>query len=325
MPQPELHMPDPGPVLVARSPQALTSGAETPASEPVRQPREDVPRAIERLRGHGSALPPGVGERMGSALGEDLTPVRIHTGPDADHLSRRVGARAFTVGHDIFFASGAYHPGSLSGRQLLAHELTHVAQQAGSARTDLTAVSDPGDRSERQARSVAARVAAGTPVAVPPLHHTDRNLIQRENGGGEPASGTTWTEERTSTRSVMIGTEYTSHALVRFDSTCDNPGIEIANTWLTGVTSMFPNSAEVNVFFGGPPPGWPRPGRKVEEDEGGGKTIQVDKYLHTQHFIKLGVEIKGFGYAATVSNGTSIQPLRVTATCGSAEGEPERD
>jgi hypothetical protein len=40
-----------------------------------------------------------------------------------------IGALAFTHGHDIYFAPGQYQPDTLQGRQLIAHELSHVIQQ----------------------------------------------------------------------------------------------------------------------------------------------------------------------------------------------------
>src|SRR5262249_5356151 len=43
----------------------------------------------------------------------------------------QVNALAYTVGRDIVFGGGQYAPNTSSGRRLLAHELVHVAQQAG--------------------------------------------------------------------------------------------------------------------------------------------------------------------------------------------------
>jgi hypothetical protein len=40
-------------------------------------------------------------------------------------------AQAFTHGSDLYFNEGKYNPGSNSGKQLLANELTHVVQQTG--------------------------------------------------------------------------------------------------------------------------------------------------------------------------------------------------
>ena len=61
----------------------------------------------------------------------DLTNVRLHDDARAAASADAIGARAYTFGSDIVFASGAYAPRSIAGKSLLAHELTHVAQQAG--------------------------------------------------------------------------------------------------------------------------------------------------------------------------------------------------
>jgi len=53
----------------------------------------------------------------------------VHDDADAARLSRGLGARAFTVGRDVFLGAGEYRPGSPDGRRLLAHELAHVQQQ----------------------------------------------------------------------------------------------------------------------------------------------------------------------------------------------------
>jgi hypothetical protein len=66
-------------------------------------------------------------------LGRDLAHVRIHSGPPAERAAGALGARAFTVGSDIYFGRGEYQPGSASGRRLLAHEIAHVFQD-GAAR-----------------------------------------------------------------------------------------------------------------------------------------------------------------------------------------------
>ncbi len=74
----------------------------------------------------GRPLPNEVREKMEALLGMDLSDVRIHEGPQAE----RMGARAFTLGTNVFFAPGQYQPWTPEGQALLAHELTHVVQQA---------------------------------------------------------------------------------------------------------------------------------------------------------------------------------------------------
>ena len=67
-----------------------------------------------------------------SRFGYDFGGVRIHTGGQASESARNLGAQAYTVGNNIVFGSGKYAPGESSGKQLIAHELTHVVQQSGS-------------------------------------------------------------------------------------------------------------------------------------------------------------------------------------------------
>ena len=116
-----------------------------------------VEQAIQRERGGGQVLDKGVQGQMESSFGADFGGVRVHANTQADTLNQALSARAFTTGQDIFFRQGAYNPGSSSGRELLAHELTHVVQQTGGVRCKLT-VGRPGDRYEQEADQMARAV-----------------------------------------------------------------------------------------------------------------------------------------------------------------------
>lgn len=76
-------------------------------------------------RGPGQRLPQAVQSSMESLFGASFGDVRIHVGPEAP----AIGALAFTLGTDLYFAPGQYDPHTPRGQQLLAHELTHVVQQ----------------------------------------------------------------------------------------------------------------------------------------------------------------------------------------------------
>jgi hypothetical protein len=89
--------------------------------------------SIHQARSGGQTLGERVRSPMESAFQADFSGVKVHTDATADQLNRSLQARAFTTGQDIFFRRGEYRPGSSSGQQLLAHELTHVVQQNGSA------------------------------------------------------------------------------------------------------------------------------------------------------------------------------------------------
>ena len=117
----------------------------------------EVEQKIQQARGGGQAMDSKVSGRMESAFGIDFSAVRVHTDDQADMLNRALSARAFTTGQDIFFRHGAYNPGASSGRELLAHELTHVVQQTSGLRPRL-AIGQPGDKCEQEADKVARAV-----------------------------------------------------------------------------------------------------------------------------------------------------------------------
>jgi hypothetical protein len=90
----------------------------------------DLESRIARSRGGGQPLDAGTRTRMEGAFGADFSSVQVHVGPEADTLNRSMSAHAFTLGSDIWFGQGKYQPTSAPGQELLAHELTHVAQQS---------------------------------------------------------------------------------------------------------------------------------------------------------------------------------------------------
>lgn len=91
-----------------------------------------VEQQIQQAQGGGHALDANIRRSMEGAFGADFSGVRVHTDAKADTLNRSLNARAFTTGNNLFFRRGEYNPGSSGGKQLLAHELTHVVQQGGS-------------------------------------------------------------------------------------------------------------------------------------------------------------------------------------------------
>ena len=86
---------------------------------------------IQALRGGGEPLPKSDRAFFETCFDCDFSHVRIHTDSQAARLARAVNAQAFTLGNHIVLGLDQYAPLSSHGRQLLAHELTHVVQQAG--------------------------------------------------------------------------------------------------------------------------------------------------------------------------------------------------
>ena len=131
---------------------------------------EETEARINRERNGGQPLDNQVQAQMEKATGQDLSGVQVHTSAESDAVNRQIGAKAFTTGSDIFFTNGAYSPGSSGGRELLAHELTHVVQQrSGVSIGDggRMTVNAPHDQYEQEADAVARSITtSASPEAV---------------------------------------------------------------------------------------------------------------------------------------------------------------
>jgi len=64
---------------------------------------------------------------MESGFGYDFGNVRIHNDSLAHNSSSQINALAYTHGNHIAFGAGQYQPGTEQGKQLISHELAHVA------------------------------------------------------------------------------------------------------------------------------------------------------------------------------------------------------
>ena len=108
----------------------LTRKAAGPGS------RQTVPPIVHQvLRSPGQPLDASARGYMESRFQTDFSRVRVHTDARASESARAVNASAYTVGKNLVFALGQYQPASRRGMKLLAHELTHVVQQADMGRT----------------------------------------------------------------------------------------------------------------------------------------------------------------------------------------------
>jgi hypothetical protein len=114
---------------------------------------------------------------MEHRFGHDFSHVRVHAGARSAQSASAVHANAYTVGSHIAFGDGQYHPETVAGRRLIAHELTHVLQQRGSpsgfavdrdARLQTNLEIGPShDEFEREADRVAEQVVTQSPTAGP--------------------------------------------------------------------------------------------------------------------------------------------------------------
>jgi hypothetical protein len=98
----------------AHSTAGETSGGRTPVGAPDDRAERQADVAASR---------PSAGRAI------DLDAVRIHTDEKAGELATLLNANAFTYGRHIVFGPEQFAPENPAGRDLLAHELTHVLQQ----------------------------------------------------------------------------------------------------------------------------------------------------------------------------------------------------
>ncbi|NJM47379.1 MAG: DUF4157 domain-containing protein [Alkalinema sp. RU_4_3] len=141
--------------------QAKSTGETTPIVTPV------LEQQIQGMRGSGQPLAPEVRRFYEPRMGYPLGGVRVHTDSHANSAATQLQAKAFTLGRDIFFASGHYEPQTPQGKWLLAHELTHTLQQTPSISRKAIRPSDPGfkavvDRTQKAAKQQKQHIPAAT-------------------------------------------------------------------------------------------------------------------------------------------------------------------
>ena len=94
---------------------------------------ERLLKMISRRAGRGESLDHSVRHKYDRKFCFDLGHVRIYTGEFAEEFNRKRDAYALTVGATGMILMGGSPEksmGSTAGQALLAHELTHVAQQS---------------------------------------------------------------------------------------------------------------------------------------------------------------------------------------------------
>src|SRR5262249_8012632 len=128
------------------------------------------------LRSSGQPLDTESRYFMEERFGHDFSGVRVHSDAQAQRSADETDAEAYTVGQDIVFASGRYSPNTEGGRELLAHELTHVVQQGFAGPGGAGAITmGKHDEHETSADATASAIVSGGPIV--------------SNAGPTPAAG----------------------------------------------------------------------------------------------------------------------------------------
>jgi outer membrane protein OmpA-like peptidoglycan-associated protein len=148
------------------------------------------------VRTPAGRLDAGTSSRMSSFFGFDFSTVRIHTGPAAEEASSALDAGAFTVGNDVVFGRGRYHPGTARGDRLIAHELVHVLRNRTAGRSEGRAARAPREvdsedsPAEREADRVAQAFASTAAPRETDARSTGSRSTMAPNSPREVASPT---------------------------------------------------------------------------------------------------------------------------------------
>jgi hypothetical protein len=124
------------------------------------------------------------------ALGVDVSDVTVRRGPDVTAMSHRLGARGYTDDRVVYLPDDVGPLDSSSVAPLLAHELTHAAQQRDFGSALPAPGSLAGQQLEEDAVEVERWVAGGAGGSPPVLVHPVGGARQQASGTGvTPGSG----------------------------------------------------------------------------------------------------------------------------------------
>lgn len=235
-----------------------------------------VPQIVRRVLGSsGQPLDAATRAFFEPRFSRDFSDVRIHADTEAAASACAIDANAYTADHDIAFADGQYAPETSAGRELLAHELTHVVQQAGEEgihstqdverpapsfpaaalhsgglqsgehENGLLSVKSSPTSPPRIARSEERRAASGKDAAP--------TLLQRQPAGHappttvNPPSATLPTRPQLNAEVDRMFREFFPDAPKRLDPT-DSKQADLVDTWL-GVRDGILDQWTDRVFF----------------------------------------------------------------------------
>ncbi len=150
-----------------------------------------LPEAMRLERARVEPVPPDLRAAMHDVLGVDVGDTPVHRGPEAAEAAASIGAKAFARDGEVHVSDEVGPLDTSEGRAVVAHELTHVAQQRLRPNRPVEATPE-GQAMELHAREVErfVRGDAGAPKPPPVEARTDdpvaeaRDLMRELVGDG---------------------------------------------------------------------------------------------------------------------------------------------
>jgi hypothetical protein len=121
-----------------------------------------------------------------SRFHHNFADVKIYSDREANQSALALHARAYTTGNTISFAAGEYRPGTIEGRHLLAHELSHVIQQRSTPGAPLVQrqpADKPKDSPAKQKTLKESKVDTADPVGGQTTQIIDEVLLRNQRLG----------------------------------------------------------------------------------------------------------------------------------------------
>ena len=205
---------------------------------------EAPPIVDEVLRTPGQPLDHSTLRSMQMRFGRDISTVRVHQGAKASQSARAVEALAYTVGRDVVFRDGQYSPGTASGKKLLAHELSHVAQQRNAPSSGPVGILD-SPAHEAEADRAAEEMHLGESLTAAGLQRAPAG--KKEESTGANTAG----QREQAFAGVQHAVGQDPESLVRIDTVTV---VELgANDWCVGCVDMRSDLSELVAEFSAKP------------------------------------------------------------------------
>jgi hypothetical protein len=155
---------------------AKQEGKDDPESDDAKM--QAIEQKINAKKGSGRPLNNQVKADMEGSFKHDFSEVKIHNDKESAELCSALNAHAFAIGNDIFFNSGKYDPESDAGKELLAHELTHVVQQSGTVQRAVAYRTGSGGGAATGSIDEAAKTITVSKVKLPTLKQRNSGKIE---------------------------------------------------------------------------------------------------------------------------------------------------